>query len=109
MFQDWGGCVTPGDDQVATLQCLPIIFHNVITAAIVFAGAVAVFLIILSGIKFVTSGGDPKQVEGAKHTMTYAIIGLVIVLLSFFIISVIGGMTGATCIKNFGFDTCGVK
>lgn len=107
MGQDWNtlvpGCVVDG---VPSLQCLPAVFKNIVTAALVFAGIVALILIVISGIKLITSSGDPKQVEGAKNTLTYAIIGLVIILTSFFIIRIIGFITGADCITVFGFDNC---
>lgn len=91
---------------VPTLQCIPAVFQNIVTAALVFAGIVAVIIVILSGIKFITSSGDPKQVEGAKKTMTFAIIGLIIIFLSFTVIKVIGVITGAECISMFGFKSC---
>lgn len=97
------GCVVDG---VPTLQCLPAVFKNIVTAALIFAGVVALVLVIISGIKLITSSGDPKQVEGAKHTLTYAIIGLILILLSFLIIQVIGALTGANCINAFGFNSC---
>ncbi len=100
---DWGNCVQDG---VATLQCLPIVFNNVVNWALGLAGIAAVFFIIFSGIKFLTSGGDPKQVEGARKTLTFAIAGLVLIFLAFAIIKMIGVITGATCINTFGFDTC---
>ncbi|MCL6096889.1 MAG: pilin [Patescibacteria group bacterium] len=100
---DWGSCVENG---VATLSCIPIIFKNVVNWALILAGITAVFFIIFSGIKFITSGGDPKQVEGARQTVTWAIIGLLIVLFSFGIINIIAGLTGASCIKEFGFTNC---
>lgn len=107
---DWNqiapGCV---QEDVATLSCLPALFQNIVSAALLFAGVVALFLIIISGIKFITSGGDPKQVEGARHTMTYAIIGLIIILLSFFIINVIAKVfvpNNPGCITLFGFTNC---
>jgi len=100
----WGDCVQNG---VATLACIPIVFNNVVDWAIALAGLTAVFFIIFAGIKFLTSGGDPKQVEGARKTLTYAIIGLIIVFLSFAIIKLIGTITGASCItKPFGFGNC---
>lgn len=68
-----------------------------IRLAIGFVGTVSLFLIIAAGISFITSGGG-KQVEQAKNMLTYAIIGLVIVLLSIFIVNLIGGITGVTCI-----------
>lgn len=64
-------------------------------------GTVSLFLIIAAGIKYVTSGGG-KAVEEAKNMITYAIIGLVIVLLSFFIVNIIAYFTGVSCIANFG-------
>lgn len=98
MFQDWGSCV---DNGVATLRCLPVVFHNTVSAFLLFIGAVALFLIIWSGIKFITSGGDPKQVEAARKIMTYAIIGAVVVLSSFTILYFVGFITKSTdCITN---------
>lgn len=47
-----------------------------------FAGALAVLFIILGGIQYITSAGDPKKVETAKKTLTYAIIGLIFIVLS---------------------------
>lgn len=94
-------------NDVATLNCLPAVFQNVVTAALIFAGVAAVFFIIFSGVKFITSGGDPKKIEAARHTIMYAILGLIIILLSFLIINLIGFVTGANCITVFGFDSCG--
>ncbi len=91
---------------VATLDCLKYAFSNVVDWAIALAGLTAVFFIIFAGFKFLTSGGDPKQVEGARKTLTYAIAGLIIVFLAFAIIKLIGTITGATCINTFGFNTC---
>ena len=99
----WDKCLEKG---VATLNCIPIVFSNILNWALAFAGVAALFLIILSGIKFITSGGDPKQVEGARHTLTYAIIGLLIILFSFLILNLISYVTGVECIKVFGFDNC---
>jgi hypothetical protein len=95
---DWGDCVENG---VATLGCLPVIFSNIVDWALGLAGAAAVFFIIFSGLKFLTSGGDPKQVEGAKKTLTYAIAGLIIIFMAFTIIKLIGVITNATCISTW--------
>jgi len=50
-------------------------------------GAVAVFVIILSGISYVTSTGDPGAITKAKSTLTYAVIGLVVALLAYAIVN----------------------
>lgn len=109
---DWETCqalVDTGNKnivKVATLDCMLVIFQNVLNFLFIILGAVAAILIIISGLKYLMSGGDAKQIEGAKHTLTYAIIGLIIVLLSFFIINLIADITGVGCIKIFGFDNC---
>jgi len=92
--------------EVATLNCLPIVFQNIVSAALMFAGIVAVFMIVYAGIRYITSRGDPKAVEGARNTLTWAIIGLVVVIISFVIINFIGVFTGAKCINMFGFSSC---
>jgi hypothetical protein len=44
-------------------------------------GAVAVIMIIIGGIRYVTSNGDQAQVKGAKDTIMYSVIGLVVAIL----------------------------
>lgn len=98
MFQEWGNCVVNG---VATLRCLPVVFHNAVSGFLVFVGAVSMFYIIFSAYKFITSGGDPKQVEAARKIMTYAIIGMVVVLSSFTILNFVGFITKSSdCITS---------
>ncbi len=107
MFKEWGtiiDCLQGGDKQVATLSCVPAIFSNVITALLMFVGTFALVIIIFSGYKFMNSGGDPKQLEGARNTLIYGVLGLLVVLFSFFIINIISSVTGVECIKSFGFN-----
>lgn len=94
----WTSCLENVD--VATLACIPIIIKNVITAALVFSGMVALVLIIYSGTRYITSKGDPTKVEGAKKTFTYAILGLIVIFLSFFIVSIISQLTGVDQIAH---------
>ncbi len=100
---EWCDCVKDG---VPSLTCIPIVFKNVIQAALMFAGATAAFLIVFAGLKFVTSGGDPKQVASARQILTYAIIGLIVVLASFAIIFFISYITKTDCIQNMDFKSC---
>jgi len=45
-------------------------------------GIIAVIMIIIGGVKYITSGGDAGNVTGAKNTILYAIIGLIVVALA---------------------------
>lgn len=50
-------------------------------------GFVAVVVIILGGVQYTTSAGDPGKVKKAKDTILYGIIGLVVAILAFAIIN----------------------
>lgn len=52
---------------------------NVIAFA---AGAAAIIIIILAGLRFVTSGGSSDDVAGARRTLTYAVVGLIVLVLA---------------------------
>jgi hypothetical protein len=93
-------------DGVASLQCITNVFPVILSVAITFAFIACLVLIVYSGVKFITSGGDEKQVEGAKKTLTYSIIGMVVVLSSFFIVQLIARQTGVECLTKFGFENC---
>lgn len=45
-------------------------------------GIIAVVMIIVGGIQYITSGGDSGNVTKAKNTILYAVIGLVVVALA---------------------------
>jgi hypothetical protein len=79
---------------VATIANLGCVFQNVVRAFLGFAGIVLFILLIMGGFRFITSGGDPKAVEGARKTITSAIIGLIVILLSYLILVLIKAITG---------------
>ena len=56
------------------------------------AGSTAVIAIVISGIMYITSGGDQSKAETAKKTLTWAITGLVIILLTLVIINITTGI-----------------
>lgn len=52
-----------------------------ITTAISFViGAISIIMIIIGGIRYVMSTGDPNGAKGAKDTVMYALIGLAIAI-----------------------------
>lgn len=56
-------------------------------------GAVAVVMVVIGGIRYVTSGGDQSQVTGAKNTILYAVVGIVVAAMAYAIVNfVIGGL-----------------
>lgn len=56
------------------------IIRNVINILSILVGAVSVIMLIVGGFRYVISNGDSNATKGAKDTIMYALIGLVIVL-----------------------------
>lgn len=67
------------------------IIKNVTNTLLAFAGALSVIFIIIGGIMYATSAGNDSQVQKAKSTITNAVVGLVISLLAFAIVSFLTG------------------
>lgn len=63
------------------------IVTNVINTMIFVTGIVAVVFIIIGGIRYIVSQGDEKSINGAKNTVLYAVIGLIIAILAFAIVN----------------------
>ena len=58
-----------------------------------FVGGLSVLMIVISGIMYISSGGDSGRVETAKSMLLYSIIGLIVALLAWVIVkSVIGAV-----------------
>ena len=73
----------------ATADCVnPVnMVSNVINWFIGIAGAVSLIFVVYGGILYITSSGEAGKLEKAKKTITYALIGLIIVALSIVITS----------------------
>jgi hypothetical protein len=62
-----------------------------------FLGFLAVVMIIYGGILYVTAAGKQETIDKGKKIIMYAIVGIVIILLSFAIVNtVLGGIGGGT-------------
>ncbi len=58
------------------------IVENVINIISLVVGVVAVVMIIVGGLRYITSGGESGSVTGAKNTIMYAIVGLIVVAMA---------------------------
>ena len=95
----WTTNCVKGD--VATLQGIECAFSNVVTVVLALSGVVLFIMLLTGGFKFLTSGGDQKQVEAAKGTLSHAIAGLVVLIAAYIIIQLIANLSGAQGILNF--------
>ena len=68
------------------------LFVNAINFAIAISSIVCVIFIIIGGVNYMTSAGDSSKLQKAKNTLTYAIIGLLIVGLAAVITAFVSNM-----------------
>ena len=96
---DTGTCVAQGSNlDLSTTDCTGTtqtsgstdkingLVKTIINVFSIVVGIVSVIMIIVAGLRYVTSGGESTNVSGAKNTIIYAIVGLVIVALAQFIV-----------------------
>jgi len=57
-----------------------LISDKVIPAVGVIAAMVCIIFIIIGGFRYVAAAGAPEQLQQAKHTILYAIVGLIVTL-----------------------------
>jgi len=91
---DIAGDVTCGSNLTLATNCdatsagstdntnIDSILRLVVNIFSVIVGFIAVIMIIVGGVKYITSGGDSGNISGAKNTIIFALVGLVIVALA---------------------------
>jgi len=96
--EKWQGLEgVPGEEKdVATIASLVSLFKNAVNGITAFTGVVIFIVIVIAGFTFLFSGGDAKQLEKAKHSFTYAIFGLLIIVCAYLILQLIKMFTGAS-------------
>lgn len=85
------------DDQGGTK--VDSVIKSVVRLLGIVAGIVAVIMIIISGIKYISSGGDSSKIASAKNALIYAIVGIIIVALSQVIVRFVLGQTTKSTMK----------
>lgn len=78
-----GAACSQGDSQAENLFANKGVFTVIANTLIFLVGAISVIFIIIGGLRYVTSNGDSKNVTAAKDTILYAIIGVIVAVVSF--------------------------
>ena len=82
-----------GDEEIELMDRT----SNVLNVVYLWIGIIAVIFIVIGGIKYMTAASDSTKVQGAKKTITFSVVGLVVVLAAFAITNFfIGALDGRT-------------
>lgn len=91
--------INPTDTGVNTL------ISNAITIVFIVAAVLVLIMLIWGGIEWVLSGGDKEKVANARKRIISALIGMAIIALAFFIVSIVGGIFGFNVLKDLKIPT----
>ncbi len=80
------------DEMPTTLIGNGGVINNITNTILYVLGIISVVMLIVGGVKYALSAGDAKAVTDAKNTILYALIGLVIAILAYSIVSFVLGL-----------------
>ena len=82
-------------DSAAEVAKIQTFIQSVIAVLVTGAGALATVFLVVGGIRYITSTGNPHNLEKAKHTIVYSILGLAISLGAYVLSSMVSGLAVA--------------
>ena len=90
-IQDWesgpsGSCVVDG---VTTLKCLEIVFGNILYMSSFFIIVVLFIMFVVGSFRYLTSFGNAEAIKKAQGTLKYALIGFILFVSAFLIMTII--------------------
>ncbi|MDP1722413.1 MAG: hypothetical protein Q8L37_04320 [Candidatus Gottesmanbacteria bacterium] len=73
-------------------KAIPFIFS--------FAGLALLLMLIMAGFDLLTSAGDAKKLESGKQRLTYAILGILLIIVAYWIVQLAGKIFGVVEIQS---------
>ena len=83
------------------------VLSNVLMWLLAIVGTLSVIAFVVAGIQYLVSAGNEKDMETAKRSLTYAIIGVVVALAGLIILTTITSVLGGTAPSASGGSTMG--
>ncbi len=74
------------DNPIGTSD-LRIVIGRVIKALLGLSGALALLMFVWGGFQWITSGGEKEKIDKGKRTLTWAVIGLFFIFISYTVVS----------------------
>ncbi len=110
-IKEW--CTTPGDpdccvvDGVPTLKCLEIVFGNILYISSFFIILVLFIMFVVGSFRYLTSFGNAERIKKAQGTLKFALIGFILFVSAFLILTIIDKLFlgGAGNIFQFNLET----
>ena len=78
----------------AGLKEIEDVFKNVVSVVVGLGFVALLVMLIWAGFKYLTSGGEPKAVQAAHQTVTWALLGVVFMAVAWIVLQLIKAFTG---------------
>ncbi len=88
VYADAASVIKGGVDEINDGNDVPLEeqIRTIVNIMLFLLGAIAVLMIIIGGIRYATSNGDANNTKAAKDIILYAVVGLVVAILSYAIV-----------------------
>ena len=94
-FTVWAADVTvPTSSNCTNIECLYGKFVEIMNWVFAFAIVIAVILIIIGGVQYMTAGGDDEKIKKAKAKFIWGLVGVAIVVSAWVIVAIIAAFVG---------------
>ena len=84
------------------LEYIKIMIGKILVLVLIAGVVIALIYLISGGMQWITSQGEKDKIAAARSKLTYAIIGLLVIFLSFAIVAFFGGAFGID-LMSFSF------
>ena len=78
----------------AGLKEIEDVFKNVVSVVVGLGFIALLVMLIWAGFKYLTSGGEPKAIQSAHQTVTWALLGVVFMAVAWIVLQLIKAFTG---------------
>jgi len=86
----------PSVNPVAQFGDIGTLLNQILPTIMIAASLVFLAILLYGAFTFVTSSGEQEKIQKARKTITYSLVGLVLIFLSYLIVQVVSMITGIT-------------
>lgn len=94
----------------AGITQLQDLFQRILNLSVGIAFIVIFIMLVVTGIKFLTSGGEAKPLQSASQTLTWALLGILFLAIAWLVLKLIAAFTGIDilhiCLSFPGSNGC---
>lgn len=91
----------PTDFKPLGTVTIPLIITGLVRLVMILAALAFFFMLVIGGIRWITSGGDKAQTEAARNQITAALVGLVVVFSAWAISALLNTFFGINILGTF--------